>query len=84
MNVMLTTGTMLLQMCRVASSMEQHTDRRQAVDLIEEDDGGLGLLRLLKQQPELALSLAHPLGQNISALAHEEGDLGACLAGGCS
>eukprot|EP00955_Chlamydomonas_euryale_P036557 350477-Chlamydomonas_euryale.AAC.1 len=29
---------------------------------------------LFKQQPQLSLSLADPLGQNVGALAHEEGD----------
>ena len=32
----------------------------QTVDFVEEDDAGLVLLRLLKQEPQLALSLAHP------------------------
>ena len=40
----------------------------QAVYLIKEDDGGLLPLSLLKQQAQLALSLAHPLGQDVSAL----------------
>ncbi len=34
----------------------------QAINFIKEDDGGLGLLSFLKQQPQLALGLAHPLG----------------------
>ena len=58
------------------------THRSQAVNLIKEDDGWLCLLGFLEQEPELALGFAHPLGQNIGPLAHEEGHLGACFAGG--
>jgi hypothetical protein len=57
------------------------THRRQPIDLVEEDDGGLVALRLLKQRLELALSLAHPLGQHVRALAHEERHLAPGAAG---
>ena len=55
----------------------------KTIDFIEEDDGGLCLLSFLEQQAKLALGFAHPLGQHIRALAHEEGHLGARLAGCC-
>jgi hypothetical protein len=42
--------------------------RCQAIDLVEEDDGGLLALRLLEQRAQLALGLAHPLGQDVGAL----------------
>jgi hypothetical protein len=51
------------------------THRCEAVNFIKEDDGWLVLARLLKQQPQLLLCLAHPLGQQVGALAHVEGDL---------
>ena len=53
----------------------------EAINLIEEDDGGLLSLRLLKQQPQLALGFANPLGQDVCALAHEEGHLAPRPAG---
>ena len=49
----------------------------QAVDLVEEDDRGLPLLRLGEEEPELTLGLADPLGQDVRALSHVERDLGA-------
>jgi hypothetical protein len=47
--------------------------RRQAVDLVKEDDGRLVPLGLLEKQAQLALRLPHPLGQHVGPLAHEEG-----------
>ena len=61
-----------------------HAYRSQAVNLIEEDDGGLAALCFCKQSSELPLRLPHPLGQNVCSLAHEEGHWPACPAGaGC-
>jgi hypothetical protein len=57
--------------------------RSEAINLVEEDDGRLRTTRFLKQKPQLSLGLSHPLRQNVSALAHEEGDLPACAAGLC-
>lgn len=52
-----------------------HPHRRQPINLVKEDDGRLVALCLLKQQPQLALGLAHPLGQHVGALQRrtEEG-----------
>ena len=46
---------------------------REAVDLVEEDDGGLSSLRLLKQQSERTLRLPHVLPEAVCPLATEEG-----------
>ena len=52
---------------------------RQAVDLVEEDHGGLVRARLVEQQSQLLLRLAHPLGETVRALPHEERDALAAL-----
>jgi hypothetical protein len=47
---------------------------RQAVDFVEENDRGLPALRLLEQQPQGALCLAHVFTQTVCAPPIEEGD----------
>lgn len=49
--------------------------RCKPVQLIKEYDGRLHALRLVKQVLQLPLGLAHPLGQQVCAPGHEEGDL---------
>ena len=51
------------------------SDWSQAINLIEEDDGGSHLIGLVKQQPQLPLRLSDPLAQTVGSLPHEEGHL---------
>ena len=47
-------------------------DRRETVDLVEEDDARLLVASPFKEQSELAFGLTNPLGQAVRALTHEE------------
>ena len=48
---------------------------RQAVNLIKENDARLVAFCLVEKHAQRSLSLAHPFGQHIGALSHEEGHL---------
>jgi len=51
----------------------------QAVDFVEENDGGLASTGLLKEESELAFRFPDPLAEAVSPLAHEERDVLAAL-----
>jgi hypothetical protein len=48
-------------------------DRRETVDLVEEDDGGLGVAGFFEEKTKLAFSFSYPFGKAVCAFAHEEG-----------
>ena len=47
----------------------------KAIDLIEENDGGLATTGLLEEESELAFRFSNPFAKTVGAFPHEEGNV---------